>query len=43
MEIWNKLFSDLFSDVVGIASFSVIQRDCGYVTHCDRHTWYVFL
>ncbi|QUM74856.1 DUF3149 domain-containing protein [Moritella sp. 24] len=24
MEIWTKLLSDLFSDTVGIASFSVI-------------------
>ncbi len=24
MEIWEKLLSDLFSDVIGIASFSVI-------------------
>jgi len=24
MEIWSKLFSDMFSDTVGIASFSVI-------------------
>ncbi len=24
MEIWSKLLSDLFSDTVGIASFSVI-------------------
>jgi len=32
MEIWTKLSTDIFSDTVGIASFSVIAVTCVIVS-----------